>query len=396
MATLPLRSITNPDILSGFDAAILRQVLDPFRDFLAGLGFVLPPDAGVSLDVTSLATALLGAGDTFPAELADALHTIVETGVATQMGAIEVAARRAHLDLGVTDGATITPIDLAARLWLRAPDLLKRIHAEMSIPAIRRFESWHCVGEDIPEFTLPNEEQTVVPWTHDLEQILVDHQFGTGVRIFVCPSGRLVYFLIRHGATVQRVAVHCDDGQVDSLLYRPAVTDVLRYDPASGELGLHLQKSSKWLSEAIRATFSLHLFNRPHLFTGERRHTLAPIRERGREALDCDGIANIESVELTELEISFGELLDYRVIHKATDVFAALETQSLAVTSLPEPRAAKLVFTLANGTTRKVSLRVPNVAVYQREGDDDVIGVFLKERGFIRPEGDADERSKVA
>jgi hypothetical protein len=395
MAALPLRSITNPDTLAAFDASILHQVLDPHRAYLAGLGYHLPAQVGTAIDADALATALLRADVDFPEDLADAFHTIVEAGVDAQVGAIQAAARRAGIDLGVATGQAVTPLDLAARLWLRNPDLLKRIHAEASIPTVRRYESWRCDSDEIPAFNLPDEQRVVVPWTQDLERILVEHQFGPGVRIFVCPAGRLVFFLIRHGATVQRVSVHHDDGGTGSLIFRPAVTDVIRYDPAAGELGLHLQKHAKWLSEAIRTTFSLRIFNQPHLFSGERRYTLLPIQQRGRAAIDCDSFPTIDSVDLTELEFAYGDDLHYRVVHKATDVFAALESQAVAISQQPVPSAAKLKVVLTDESTRTVSLRAPNVAVYQRDGDDDVIGAFLLERGFILPD-DAHERDQVA
>lgn len=395
MAALSLHSLTNPDTLAAFDPAILLRVLAPHRDYLAGLGFTPPGHDGEALSTDALAQALLQADVDFPEELADALHTIAETGVESQVGAIQAAARRAGIDLGVADGQAVTPLDLAARLWLQNPDLLKRIHAEASIPTVRRFESWRCDSEDIPAFQLPDERQVLVPWAHDLDEFLNQHHFGRGTRIYLCPAGRLVFFLIRHGATVQRVAVHHDDGHTGSLLYRPAVTDVLRYDPATGELGVHLQKHTRWLSDAIRGTFSLRIFNRPRLFSGERRYSLLPIHTRGLAALDCSGFPTIESVELTELEIPYDDDFNYRVLHRATDVFAALVVQGLVVTSLPRPSAAKLKVTFTDGSTRMVTIRAPNVAVYQREGDDDVIGAFLLERGFILPEA-VHERDQVA
>lgn len=394
MAALPLRSITNPDTLAAFDPAILHRLLAPHRDYLAGLGYALPERAGDAIAADALATALLRADVTFPEALADALHTIVETGVPGQVDAIQAAAREAGIDLGLADGEATTPLDVAARLWLADSDLLKRLHAEAAIPTVRRFESWRCVGEDIPAFTLPD-TAALRTWASDLDRILLQHQFGRGTRIFACASGRLAYILIRHGASVQRVSVHHDDGQTGSMLYRPAVTDVLRYDPAAGELGMHLQKHTKWLSEAVRTTFSLRVFAQPQLFAGERRYTLRPLVEHGAAALDCAGFPTMASVELIELEIPYGDRLRYRVVHKATDVLAALTQSGIAITTLPEPSAAKLKVTLADDSTRTVTLRAPNVAVYQRDGDDDLLGTFLQERGFVLPEA-ADERDQVA
>jgi len=92
MAALPLRSITNPDTLAAFDAGILHQVLGPHRVYIAGLGYHLPAQAGTAIDADALAAALLRADVDFPEDLADAFHTIVETGARACGAAVGGAA----------------------------------------------------------------------------------------------------------------------------------------------------------------------------------------------------------------------------------------------------------------------------------------------------------------
>lgn len=396
MSAHSIRSLTSPATLTAFDGGLLYDLLLPHRNYLAGHGYALPGARSDGLNLQAVARGLMADDPDFPAELADGLATIVEVGTDRNLAAIETATRRVPAEELGPEGEPGSPIDMATRLWLVRPEVLKRIHAESSIPAVKRYESWRCSEVDLPRFALPADpEPLMASWAADLDAHLLAHHFGAGTRIYACPAGRLTYFLIRHGAILQRVPTHNDDGTTASVVFRPAVTDVLRYDPATGELGIHLQKHTKWLSEAIRATFSLRIFSLPHLFSGERRYTLAPIHERGEEAIDCSGHPLIDSVTMSEMEITYSDDEDGKIIYRAADVFAFLRTRGIAVGDQPRPTAVKLTFVMTDGCTRTATIRAPNVAVYQRLGDDDVIGAFLLERGFILAVND-DERDQVA
>jgi len=396
MAAHSLRSLTSPATLAVFDLGLLHDLLAPHREYLASHGCTLPANRGADLPLQEISSALMADDLEFPADLADGLATIVETGTDRHVAAIESAARRANVLMRNVDGTTGSPIDMATKLWLARPELIKRIHAEASIPAVKRYESWRCREVDIPAFALPADpEALMASWAADLDAHLQAHHFGSGTRIFACPAGRLTYFLIRHGAMLQRVSTHHDDGTTAAVVFRPAVTDVVRYDSAAGELGLHLQKHAKWLSEAIRTTLSLRVFSLPHLFSGERRYTLAPIHERGEAAIDCSGHPSVESVSLSELEVTYSDAEDGKILYRAVDVFAFMRSRGIQISDQPQPTGAKLKFVMTDDSERTATLRAPNVAVYQRLGDDDVIGNFLLERGFILAETD-DERDQVA
>jgi hypothetical protein len=64
------------------------------------------------------------------------------------------------------------------------------------------------------------------------------------------------------------------------------------------------------------------------------------------------------------------------------DVYDLLDALGVNLMDQEPPTAAKLRIELSDGATRSVTIRWPNVAVYQRLGDDDVIGRFLAEQGF--------------
>jgi hypothetical protein len=218
-------------------------------------------------------------------------------------------------------------------------------------------------------------------WASDLDHYLGQRHFGDGTRIYLHQTERLCYFLIHHGATLTRVPTHQDDGSGTSVVFRPAMTDVLRYDPQRGELGVYLQRHRKWLSEALRSTFSLTLFGKPHLFCGERRVCLDPLLN-GSSAIDPIAYPEISSVRLTEMEFTHDAATGGKVIYRAIDVYDLLDALGVNLMDQEPPTAAKLRIELSDGATRSVTIRWPNVAVYQRLGDDDVIGRFLAEQGF--------------
>lgn len=381
-----LRSLTSPSTLAVFEPRLLHDLLSPHRDYLAAHDYGLPAGREDDLDLRAISAALLADDADFPADLVDGIATIVEVGQDLHLAAMEAVARRSKIALtepGAGETAVGSPVDVATRIWLANPALLRRIHAEAAIPAARRWEVWRCTESEIPALALPDEpEELMALWAQDLDQHLLARHFGTGTRIYACPTGRLVYFLIRHGATLQRVPTHHEDGSTDSVVFRPSMTDVLRYDPTAGELGIHLQRHTKWLSEAMRASMSLRLFGRPHLFTGERRVSLDPLHLDGETVLDCAGFPTIASVALTELEFTYGDADAGKTIYRAVDVFRFLRARGIVLADQPTPTAAKLKVRMVDGPERTVTLRFPNVAVYQRLGDDDAIGAFLAEQGF--------------
>lgn len=385
-----LRTLTSFATLATFDAGLLLDLLQPHRGYLARHGYDLPSDRK-DLNLFALVATLVPDDPAFPTDLADALATIVETGTERNLTALDAALRRVaadeHLRLRASPPGSL--VDLATRLWMIRPDLLKRIHAEAAIPAMKRCDSWRSANGEIPRWEFPADpEPLLAAWAAELDQHLTEHHLGAGTRIYACPSGEVMYLLIRHGAVMQRVATHQVDGSLASLVYRPAVTDVVRYDPATGELDIHAQKPTQWWSTAIRSSFSRRFFGKEQLFTNACCYSLAPIINQGEAAIDCSSNPLITSVRLTELEVTASDAEDGTIIFRAANVFSFLRARRISVTDLPEPTMMKLAIVLADGSARTVVIRTPNVAVYQRQGDNDVIGDFLSERGFISTEQD--------
>lgn len=383
------RPFTAVDTLGAIDPGVLVELLLPHSTWLAHHGCTLPAvTTATGLDLPRLAAALRQVDADYPEALIEALATIAETGVPDQVLAMQRAATRARPEILLPALDTLAPIDLAARIYLARPDLLKRVHAEAQIPAVRRFECWRVAEEIIPSFSFPaDDDPALARLASQINAALTARLCGGNVRIYPCQAGHLAYFIIIHGATVQRVTTFQDDGSTGVEVFRPAVVDVLRYDPRAGELGIHLEKSSRWLAEAYRTTFGVCLFNRPHLFSGQRAFTLLPLCQHGRQALDCAAHPAFEEVLLTEVETTISEHRRFRITQNADDLFAALAEQGQTLSPTQAPSAAKLRFRLSAGGTRTATLRVPNVAIYQRVGDDDSIAAFLQERGFMLAEG---------
>jgi hypothetical protein len=384
MASVTFRSITSPSSLALFHPHLLHQLLSTQRALIG-----LPTQPSNELDLKALSNSLLNAGDRLPRNLIDGLATILELNDDRLRMRIEGAADFAGIDLTPPEGCIVgSTVDIATQVWLAQPEALLRVHAASAIPTARRWETWRCRTEVPPKLTLPKDSSRLLDrWANELRVILSNRHCGSGLKIYCHPTRQFVYFLLHHGASLQRMATHADSGDTSSLLVRPAVTDIVRYEPATGNLGIYLQRHSRWLADALRATFSNIIFKHKDLFTAEQQVHLDVLQTYGRAALDCSGYPNLAHIRFVELEAHFPH--SGKLIFKSDDVFDFLDQRDMDLEDLPTPTAAKLKVKMTQGGERTVTLKTPNAAIYQRVGDDDALAEFLHEQGFtaIAPGG---------
>jgi hypothetical protein len=83
-------------------------------------------------------------------------------------------------------------------------------------------------------------------------------------------------------------------------------------------------------------------------------------------------------------------------IHRANDVFGALGLQSRRIP--PSAKLIKASFKITFSTSvrpRIVSIRPPNIAIFDRESDSTIVNVWLKKRGFIISRESNDDKANT-
>ena len=379
-----LRFFTAPAILNHISEAHLAALLTPYAFALRGLGCDVQQ---LPINRDQLKTCLEEAGESFPAQLANTLYVLNEMG---QDDGFEMLQKLAAIhDLPLIMGESDTQFTYALSFFLIAPDLFMQAHAQSVIPGVRTYYYWQS---DLPadERHIPTPtSDTITAWSLALNQWMIDQGQGAGVKIFHCIRDHKLFFTIQHGAHMKRVNA-MQDGAYSSIIYRPALTDVVFYDLMTGEIGMHLEQNKKPLKAQYIATMQSFVIQKPASFASEPRYRLDPLIDNAEAALSCADIPGLSNIKLLEISVKEDEDLSYSIRGKRTlKKFKQMQQACLdACEDEDEPieltlESAKFHLLLHNGLKRTVTIYQGHKAKYQRDSDTSIIEHYLLKRGFL-------------
>ncbi|RMF01205.1 MAG: hypothetical protein D6773_10390 [Alphaproteobacteria bacterium] len=372
-----LRRFSSPHILKQIARPLLLRFFHPHRAFFTARGVALNPS--VEVDYDAIAEALMRPGEDTPEKLLDALYFVDELSAPEMYEDLLELARTNDVRLAATPDLSCA--DLAVRIWLDNADALQRYHAERFAVRTKRFEYYPSIADSIPRFRLPA-DSILQSLQDDLNVYFETQKKGRGTRVFVFPRDDIVWFLIRHGERIRREGA-LDGEKSSGIFYRPEKFDVAIYDPALCELAIHAE--TKGEKRAYCTMFGKHIFRNPGLFDVETnaKFTLMPILALGPQSLACADVEGMERVRLVELQWRHDISRYFVEIQKSDDVFAALAEIARAI-----PRNVdllKAVFKIKfNGSDRerRVAIKPPNAAVFERDSDSPLVHEWLARRGF--------------
>ena len=378
MATLNPRRFAQPDSLKAINPDRLLAFLDPYKEYLAGRGMPWPTTNTQEIDYETLTGILMKPDDQMPTRMVDALYFVHEMATADEMDSLIKAAKDEGIELD-HDPKT-TPADIAAQVWLKAPDLLERMHAEVLVMKPRSFTHFKS-EEPGPKIFTPPSDATLDALQGGLDAWFDEHKRGTGSKVRHFDHGDKISFLVRHGMPFKREG-SLKEGQSETVFYRPEIHDVLVYDRIVNELALHA--GTKGERELYLAAFGKHLFGDAEYFPDDQKFTLEPLKSGDTSCLACGDIDGIEEVKLTEVQRLWGGAYGDIEIRKSKNYLASLASRGDRI-----PEQANLI--LASFAVkfddakipRSAKIRPPNVATYTRDEDSLLVEKWLRARGFI-------------
>lgn len=380
MPTLVPRRFANPETLKRVSRSSLIELLSAkaTSEYLASRGFVLPTMAGDDVDYDALAGILVDPDAGMPTELVDSLYFIHEMSTDHAMQELLEAAQPGLLDFGEADP---TPADVALQVLLKDRDLLERKHAEQYLERPKAFHVCQGAGEH-REHPPGCSESLMTAMALELDEWFFKHRRGRGSRVFPYPRPQdgQVWFLIRHGLPMRREGTF-DGDTSSSVFYRPEDFKVIIYHCAQNVLVIHAD--GKRERELYRKAFGKYLFGDEDYFACDGNYTLQPLKDNGRDALDCDGIDGIESVSLKELEVFVSKGRAAFVGVRCDDVFGYLEDSKMR---LPKGFWSKAVLSIQFTdavSPRSATIRPPSRASYTRDDDRLLVEQLLEHNGFV-------------
>jgi hypothetical protein len=156
VATFNLRRFCRHDALSCIEPTHLLRLLEPYKDYFAGRGFVLPDLSCPRIDLQRLLGILVTPDADTPPRLMDALYYIhamsTGEGMDLLLPEVDVTGCQPSL-LGEYHAA-----DIAVKAWLDNPEMVQRKHAELHMRDFRAFLHFRASRRPLPTFLPPSPE----------------------------------------------------------------------------------------------------------------------------------------------------------------------------------------------------------------------------------------------
>lgn len=378
------KSFAQPDLLKAIHPNNLIRLLEPCREFLETRGLSLPREGDAEIDYPALSGILAQPDEWMDSQTIEGLHVISNLGTDANFDQLLDIARRNFIEVDME----ATAADLAARIWIEAPQALELKEREVGSHRRRKFESFRARD---PEDVFPPDQLPIQfnDLEADLENWFMARKRGVGCRVIRADLPGEIRFLVQHGQLCKREPSR-KGAQSTCTFFRPERTDLVVYDARNNELRI----STGTIGELrlYREKFGQHLFGDPEKFVYVQKYTLRPLKTDGARSLQCMDVGGLERVRMTEIEYSWPCAFDYTERHKADDVFKALELKRRSIEADAKLLRARFAVKLCGeASSRPVLIQPPNIAEYGRGEEAALIEQWLRARGFVLVGAAADD-----
>lgn len=378
MSALQFKRFTNAKLLRQIDFELLLQFLSPFQEYLRSKHGFRWTDNFLMFPYQDLMRILADPDDDIPEALLTGLFFVDELSTPKGIDALIGRLKRENR----FPNNNLSQVDLVLHAWLVHPEIIESLHAEQHMLRAKRYETCYCRHSAWPDLST----EAIVALEDSLNDWFDSLRKGRGVQVMVYRRNGTIWFHLRHGELLKADNALENSGMTKRIVYRPERYDCIGYTPDDCELRIHSE--TKREKTAYCRLLGKHLFQDENFFAvGENttRYTLAPLQEKGREALTCSDVEGMERVFLTELQATFAGKRQYREIYKSEnclfDIWDRIESK------FPEqPTFIRASFQLCfSGSSRPRNLTVctPDVTIFDRDQANEPIGNWLKKRGFV-------------
>ncbi len=381
MTTAKYQRFTNLRVLKSVRHDRLLKFLSPHSEYIAARGLELPRDGKLTdSQFESLGEILKSPDGQTPAELMRAVHMVNELAresmMETLLHQIDELSDAFHRD------DRIMPADVAVEAILRHRDHVETIHRLQALNARRTYSYFQSNSEVVP---IPQEPL-------ELARESLESSVGTYFESKHCGRGTFVAMdlcdvsldlTVSHGRPWQLQDVLVD-GVRDLLSFQPLHEDLLQFNRFTGELKINAATAIQ--KEMYRSAFGRFFFGDENLFPPGDIWTAEPLRENSEAALSVVNVPELLSATLTSATLFIAGAKPELVTTKRAELMEILDERIAYYENLDiDVRIAEatIVLRFIDGRrTRSVTIKPPNIAVYTRDGDADVIEFFLNDRGF--------------
>ena len=319
-------------------------------------------------------------------DLSDALETILELGTDQGRNIIVEAAEDSQTSL--VSLADLPARELVARLWVasRSTPSLQTLLARARINTYEVGQNRHYRefaaknGNVLPDFDKDKMRRALAKWYEE-------NQDAKAVHVFPYERDGEWYCEVIKGEAPKRV-VEVRDKVLSLLEFRPAASDIIRYDPETGRIGI-ATRSSKLL-QTYRSLIGKLVANDEQFFSNENICSLKELQRRGRVIFDKH-FSGIVRIDVVELRWRRGDR--DKIWVRGRDCFQLLSDLGASLHE-GELIEAKLTISFTGGGRQgHVSLKAPNHIDINAGANRELVERMLDEVG-IRGSFDDDDAGK--
>jgi len=380
---LKFNNFSNLSFLQGIDKPrYLRPLLQPLADYFDRQGVNIAALDNTDETDRKLLEIFTQPDEDMPPVLQETLYVLDDLADGSGYERIldELGRSGSELDVEVTDD-DLTPGEFALVVLEQQPQVIATCHAKVDSKKVRNYREFQSpshgrLGLRRARRSRQRLERVLSPW-------FASRGRSAACEIYVYEEEGETKFQITHGKPYR------SDGSIDKRLrrsritYRPQKHDSVVYNNRTGVLKV----GARWPKEIeqYRRTFGEVLFGHPEHFPPGEIYTLEPLQSGIEELQRPYGV---EAARLKEVWREFGNVNYSLDISKGEDLLANVRRHDSPNLSAGQViRAGFLVKYASGGKPRRLEVRPPNVAIYDRDRDGDVAEEFLRVNGFLLLDG---------
>jgi hypothetical protein len=355
----------------------LSPLLRPYAEYLRSRGLDVAKLKNCDEHDRQLLTIFGSADDGMPEALLEVLHRLDDLSDEAGHDRILAEVERHEIPLRWILGQELSPGEFAIAMHCRYPQLVRDVHGRTTYPRVAFYEEYQA-RTDHP-ITLSDATAKL----SDLERLL-GSWFGARNRTEACkidvhPEHEALRFEITHGRPYRMIGTISTRLERSRIGYRPQQHDSVIFD--TRDCLLQVSASTETERDLYRQAFGMAFFEDDDHFPVGDVYNLEPLRIR---RLTLATVAGLESVRLTALRTRSDDAFGMVQSSQGHDLLAPGGPCDEARRARGTIIGASFLLTYeSGGPPRKLEIRPPNVALYDRARDGAVTEAFMLANQFL-------------
>jgi len=380
MGTIRFKNFADLSFLQQVDKPrFLVPLLTPYAAYFRRCGLDVAGLRNSDEHDRQLLDVFVARGGEMPVELLETLYVLDDLADEAGHDLILAELESQEIQLRGILGEELSPGEFAIAIHCKYPQLVRTAHSNMTPRQIRIYEEYQAKTD--AQMTLSDATAKL----EDLEKLLgswfESKNRSQACKIVVTEDRDDLWFEITHGRPFRMVGTINQTREPSSIGYRPQQHDSVIFEARGRLLKVDAQTAGE--RDAYRRALGTAFFEDEDHFPVGDIYSLELLRLSN---LTLATVAGVERARLTELKM---ELQD------AHGVVQVLQGHDLLNRSGPSETARRArgkmigatfhVTYASGGPPRKLEIRPPNVAIYDRARDEEATEAFLIANRFLTP-----------